>query len=91
MASTQEIYNRIFAGDTVKVRAPSKKAYDSLRTALCKKNTFSVALDMTDLSVCATYDRDTHVATFKLDKPARESNLDRWEVVDDERTSDDNE
>lgn len=83
MASTQEIYNRMFAGDTVKVRAASKKAYDSLRTALCKKNTFSVALALTELSVCATYDKDTHVAEFKLAEPARKVNLDRWDIVEE--------
>lgn len=84
MASTQEVYNRMFAGETVKIRMPSKRAFDSLRTALCKKNQLSVALDMTDLSVCATYDGENHLAEFRLDKPVRKAQLDRWEIVEDD-------
>lgn len=84
MSSVQQVYNRMFAGDAVRVRFPSKKAFDSLRTALCKKNTLSVALEMTELSVCGTYDAATGIGTFKLDKPARAANVNQWEVIEDE-------
>jgi len=84
VSSVQQIYNRIFAGDTVKVRAATKAQYETLRTSLCKTNSIPVALEMTTLSVCGIFDAASGIATFKLAEPARKAAADRWQIVEDD-------
>lgn len=84
MNSVQELYNRMFAGDVVRVRCAAVRDFNSLRTALCKKNSIPVALEMTTLSVCATYDSSTAVATFKLAESKRRTSEARWEIIEEE-------
>jgi len=82
-SSVQEIYNRLFAGETLTLQFAAKTQFETLRTALCKKNTFSVALDMTSQSVIARWDAKTSRGRFWLGEPANKANLNKWQIIED--------
>lgn len=84
MSSVQEIYNSLFAGETIKVRCANKAAFHSLRTSLCRKNNLSVALEMTTLSVCATYDTEKCVGSFQLTESRRVKVANNWLVIEEQ-------
>jgi hypothetical protein len=84
MSSAQEIYNRLFAGEKLKLQFESFAHYETLRTMLCKKNSFCVALEMTSASVVARFDRELLQGTFELSEPVRLKNQNKWQILDSE-------
>ena len=85
-SSVQEIYNRLFAGETLTLQFVSKQQFETLRTALCKKNTFSVALDMTSQSVIARWTESTRRGRFWLGEPANKASQNKWQIIEEPET-----
>jgi hypothetical protein len=63
MSSPADIYKRIFAGEKLSIVC-NPSAYQSLRTQLCKHHRTAVALDLSDDSICSSYDTATATATY---------------------------
>lgn len=83
MASLKELYNSLYEGP-VKVKIESKAQYETLRTALIRKNRLSVLLDITDKSIVASYDGEKQIGQFSLALSKRNKFKDKWEVISDE-------
>ncbi len=81
MSTVQDIYNEMFEGKTVTVACSDRKEFETLRTALCHKNQLNVALEITDGSVCASYDSNSLAATFKLAPSQRKQAASRWQII----------
>jgi hypothetical protein len=82
MSSIQDVYNLMFTGETIKVVCETPEQFHSLRTALCKKNQISVALEITDKSVVATY--EPPYGLFKLADSKRKLSANRWQIVEND-------
>lgn len=65
MSTVDDLFNRIFlaAPQPVKVRVASRKDYESLRTALVKKNAQLNALAGEE-SLCSSYEEASNIAEF---------------------------
>jgi hypothetical protein len=83
-SSVQEIYNRLFAGEKLTLQFESKTQFETLRTALCKKNTFSVALDMTSASLIGRWDSERVRGTFWLGESASKANQNKWQIIENQ-------
>jgi hypothetical protein len=81
LSSAQQIYNELFAGKTVTVAFDTFTQFESLRTALCKKNQICVALDMTNASIVGTFNDKTNRGTFALTESTRKKKQNKWEIV----------
>lgn len=81
MSTVQDIYNEIFTGATVTVACSSKAEFESLRTALCKKNQIQVALELVDGSILATWDELKEEASFTLGPSKRKLAANRWKIL----------
>ena len=74
MSSPVDIYNRLFAGERVAIPFASRKTYESLRVMLSRQHqTPKLLLELTDDSLCSSFDRATSIGTFWIG-PARKTN-----------------
>lgn len=81
MSTVQDIYNELFTGATVTVHCEDPKSFETLRTALCKKNQLQVALDLTTGSIIGRYDEQQQAATFTLGPSQRKLSENRWTIL----------
>ncbi len=81
MSSIQHIYNELFSGKTLVIVCETFTDFESLRTALCKKNSICVALDMTTESIVARYDQEKKLGTYQLTMSRRQAASSKWQIV----------
>jgi hypothetical protein len=90
MSSVDNIYSKLFAGDKVRIKLADNKEFETLRTALCRKNGQYVALDLSTQSVLATYDATSGIGEFVLGESKRRKQAARWEILPDSEDNHDN-
>ena len=71
-AEITELYNRLFTGKKVSVSVADKAAFESLRVALHVAHRVPrYLLEITNESLCASYDATQGIAIFYLGAPRR--------------------
>lgn len=79
------LYNSLFAGNRVSVKLGSKSAYESLRVALSRKHqTPKLLLELTNDSLCATYDVSQGIGTFWLGTRRKASQRAAFTIISEE-------
>ena len=86
MSSAQEVYNRLFAGEKLTLQFSSREQFETLRTMLCKKNSFCVALEMTTGSIVARWNSELRQGTFVIAESTRIANQNKWQILDSENS-----
>ena len=82
MSSVTEIYNTLFAGKKLEIRLANKREYESLRVALHKAHqTPRLILEITDDSLCASFDATQGVGTFWLGAPRQAMKKASFEIL----------
>jgi hypothetical protein len=72
MTSPADIYKTLFAGKRLEVACNDRKAYESLRVQLCQQHqTPKLLLELTDDSLCASYNAATGIGTFWIGTPRK--------------------
>lgn len=85
MSSVTDIYKTLFAGKKLEIRLANKREYESLRVALCKQHqTPKLLLELTDASLCASFDATQGVGTFWLGAPRRSTKSVSFEIISEE-------
>jgi hypothetical protein len=84
MAGTKEIYMLLFAGETVKIPVADRKEFESLRVMLHREHQTAWALEMTNDSLCGSYDKENQIASYWLGK-ARTLKRKDWKILPDEQ------
>jgi hypothetical protein len=82
MSSPQDIYKSLFAGQRISVRLADKKAFESLRVALCREHqTPKLLLELTTDSLCASYNAEEAIGTFWLGIPRKSAKQHSYEII----------
>lgn len=83
MASAHDIYKALFAGSKLTIGFSSRKEFDCLRVAIQRYHKIPKDLEVTNDSVCASYDAATGLGTFWLGVRKRPSRTD-FQIVSQE-------
>ena len=82
MSSPSDIYNTLFAGNKVSIKLDTKMQYNSLRVALCRLHqTPKMILEVTDDSLCASYDATQGIGTFWIGPPRKNLSKTDFQIV----------
>lgn len=96
MSTIDEIYSKLLLGKALTIQLDGATeqaqyhAFETLRTALCRKNSVHVGLEITDKSIVARFDAQKATGTFRLDWPARKLNASKWTIVAESEEADSN-
>lgn len=72
--TTLEIYNRLVAGERIRVKLDTKLRYEVLRTELCRHHRITRdLLGQSEKAICSSY--KDNVGTFHIGIPARAAKL----------------
>ena len=81
-SSITEAYQQLFAGERLRIRVSSKREFEALRVAFHKQHqTPRFLLELTDDSICASYDSSAGIGEFWLGTPRRRKRVISFEIV----------
>jgi hypothetical protein len=85
MTTVSDIYKDLFAGRRLTIALADRKAFDSLRVALCQQHqTPKLLLELTSDSLCASFDASQGIGTFWLGTPRKAKRAVAFEILSSE-------